>query len=216
LRSAAPPRRALRPRWTRCVTGLVLAAASVLAAAAMTPTTPDSSAAAPSGAFDELLRLLAARRHGRVAYTEVHEMAMLERPLTSSGELVYEAPDHLEKRTLTPKPETLVLDHGVLTARRGQHTRVLALRDYPQLVPFVESIRATLAGDRAALEHFFRVDFTGDLEHWTLRLVPADDSVAHTVADIRIAGERAAIRTVEIRLADGDRSLLTIGPALPP
>ena len=142
-------------------------------------------------------------------------MAMLERPLESSGELRYEAPDHLEKRTLRPRPETLSLEHGVLTARRGHHSHVLALHDYPQVVPFVESIRATLAGDRAALERYFRVQFSGDLEHWTLALVPSDPTLARTVTDIRITGERAVIRTVEIRQTDGDRSLLTLGPEMP-
>src|SRR6266480_3270593 len=80
-----------------------------------------------------------------------HPPAMLERPLESSGELVYEAPDHLEERTLAPRVETLVLDHGVLTARRGSRSTTLPLREYPQVAPFVESIRATLAGDRAVL-----------------------------------------------------------------
>ena len=142
-------------------------------------------------------------------------MAMLERPLRSSGELLYEAPDHLEKRTLEPRRETLILEHGVLTAQRGHRTHVLRLRDYPQVVPFVESIRATLAGDRAALEHYFHVQFSGDLGHWTLELVPIDATVARTVRDIRISGEREAIRSVEIRQSDGDRSLLTIGAEVP-
>jgi hypothetical protein len=173
--------------------------------------------AAPAGdSLDQLLALLATRRHGHVSFTEVHELAMLKHPLHSSGELLYQAPDHLEKRTLEPKPETLVLDHGLLSARRGRRTHVLALRDYPQVVPFVESIRATLAGDRAALERYFQVQFAGDLGHWTLDLIPVDATAARTVSDIRIAGERATIRTVAIRQKDGDRSLLTLGPELPP
>jgi Outer membrane lipoprotein carrier protein LolA-like len=188
-------------------------AAPAAATAVQGPLAQEQRSGEPA-ALEELLRLLAARRHGHVAFREVHEMAMLERPLESSGELLYEAPDHLEKRTLRPRPETLSLEHGVLTARRGHHTHVLALHDYPQVVPFVESIRATLAGDRAALERYFRVQFSGDLEHWTLLLVPSDPLLARTVRDIRIAGERALIRTVEIRQTDGDRSLLTIGPEM--
>ena len=146
---------------------LILALAAACAAAAQTTAPP---------AFDELLHLLAARRHGHVTFTEMQHLAMLERPLESSGELLYDAPDRLEKRTLKPKAQTLILEHGVLTARRGHRTHVMELRDYPQVVPFVESIRATLAGDRAALERFFRVQFDGTLAHWTLLLVPVDAS----------------------------------------
>jgi len=186
---------------------LILALAAACAAAAQSASPP---------ALDELLQLLAARRHGHVTFTEVQQLAMLDRPLESSGELLYEAPDRLEKRTLKPKAQTLILEHGVLTARRGHRTHVMALRDYPQVLPFVESIRATLAGDRAALERYFRVQFDGTLGAWTLRLVPVDTTLAGAVKDIRIEGERDAVRTVEIRQSDGDRSLLSIGPEVRP
>ena len=195
----------MRLRW--CVGVLTLVLAAACAAAEQTTTPP---------AFDELLRLLAARRHGHVTFTEMQHLAMLDRPLESSGELLYDAPDRLEKRTLKPKAQTLILEHGVLTARRGHRTHVMELRDYPQVVPFVESIRATLAGDRAALERFFRVQFDGTLAHWTLLLVPVDTTLAGAVKDIRIEGERDAVRTVEIRQSDGDRSLLSIGPEVLP
>ena len=173
-------------------------------------------AAAGPPAFHELMRLLAVRRQGHVTFTEVHEMAMLKAPLTSSGELFYDAPARLEKRTLFPKPETLVLDHGVLTAQRGHRHHVLELAAYPQVVPFVESIRATLAGDEPALEHYFVTDFSGDLARWSLHLTPRDPAIARSIAEVTLAGERDAIRTVEIRERDGDRSHLTLGPEITP
>jgi hypothetical protein len=192
----------------------VLAALAGLAALNSVAGEPPAAATPP--AFHELMRLLAARRQGHVSFTEVHEMAMLKAPLTSSGELLYDAPARLEKRTLAPKPETLVLDHGVLTARRGHRQHELELAAYPQVVPFVESIRATLAGDEAALERYFATDFTGDLAQWTLRLTPRDPAIARSIAQVTLAGERDAIRTVEIRERDGDRSRLTLGPEISP
>jgi len=169
-------------------------------------------AAASSQDLDQLMALLAQRQHGHVSFTEEHFLAVLDRPVKSSGELFYDAPDRLEKRTLKPKPETLVLQHGVITAQRGHHTYTLNLSDYPQIVPLIDSIRATLAGDRASLEHLFKVTFDGTVEQWTLLLQPSDTAVAKSVKQIRIEGTRDAIHTVEIQQADGDRSLLTIGP----
>jgi Outer membrane lipoprotein carrier protein LolA-like len=186
------------------VAGLLAALAAALVAAA----TPD--------ALDELLGALAARRQARVAYTEVQQLAVLDAPLRSSGELLYEAPDRLEKRVLEPRAETLVLAHGVLSATRGGHTRVLELAAAPQLAPLIESVRATLAGDRAALERHFSLELAGDLAHWTLTLTPRDAAAARSVATVRITGARAALHTVEILAADGDRSLLTLGAELPP
>jgi hypothetical protein len=175
-----------------------------------------AAGAADDPALDQLLQLFAARRHGHVTFTEEQRLAMLDRPLESSGELLYDAPDRLEKRTLLPRPETLLLEHGVLTARRGRHTRVVALRDLPQAIPFVESIRATLAGDRAALERYFSVQLSGSLARWTLELVPKEAALARSVSQVRIEGERDAIHTVEIRQSDGDLSLLTIGSGMAP
>ena len=187
------------------------AAAGLLAGLA-----PALAATAAPDALDALMHTLAARRHGHVAYTEVQHLAVLDGPLRSSGELLYEAPDRLEQRVLEPRPETLVLAHGLLSATRGGHTRVLELAAAPQLAPLIESLRATLAGDRAALERLFSLELAGDPGHWMLTLTPRDPAAARTVASVRIAGEGAQLRTVEIVAADGDRSLLTLGAELPP
>jgi hypothetical protein len=185
--------------------GLVVAFAVFGVARAAAPTS------SPGSGLDEVMGSLAQRQHGHVTFVEEHFLRVLDRPVESSGELLYDAPDRLEKRTLKPKPESLVLEHGVITARRGHRTYVLNLSDYPQIVPLIDSIRATLAGDRAALEHLFKVNFEGDLENWKLRLTPSDATVAKSVQEIRIEGARDAIHSVEIKNADGDRSLLTIG-----
>jgi Outer membrane lipoprotein carrier protein LolA-like len=165
-----------------------------------------------SSAFTTLMRSLAQRKHGHVGFVEQHFLGVLDRPVESSGELLYDAPDRLEKRTLRPKPETLILEHGVITVHRGHHTYVLNQSDYPQIVPLIDSIRATLAGDGAALESVFQVTFDGDLDHWTLLLVPSERTGAKTIKQIRIEGTQDSIHSVEIQQADGDRSVLTIGP----
>jgi outer membrane lipoprotein-sorting protein len=161
--------------------------------------------------LDRLMSALAQRKHGHVTFVEKKYIALLDRPVESSGELLYDAPDRLEKKTLKPRPESLVLDGGSVSAQRGRHHYVLDLKQYPQVVPFIESIRATLAGDRAALEQVFNVEFAGSFDHWTLGLVPRDPKLTRTVKEIHIEGEKDLIHTVEIRETDGDRSLLTIG-----
>jgi len=160
--------------------------------------------------LDELLHLLAMRQHGRVDFVEQHFLALLKRPVESYGELIYDAPNRLEKRTLEPRPESLLLEGNILTVRRGLHVHVLDLQAYPQILPFIESIRATLSGDRAALEGAFRVEYDGTLARWALILVPREAQVAKTVSQVRIDGSRATLFSVEILEADGDRSLMTL------
>jgi Outer membrane lipoprotein carrier protein LolA-like len=168
-------------------------------------------AALAADELDHVMSALAERKHGDVTFVERKYLAILDRPVESSGELRYDAPDRLEKRTLKPKPETLVLEHGVVTAARGRHHYQLDLQRYPQVLPFIESIRATLAGDRAALERVFQVSLAGTFEQWTLGLEPREPRLAGLVKHIRIEGARAMVHSVEIIEADGDRSELTIG-----
>jgi len=160
--------------------------------------------------LDELLHVLGQRHHGHVDFVEQHFLALLSRPVESSGELIYDAPDRLEKRTLEPRLESLMLAGDVLSVRRGRHRHVLDLKAYPQILPYVESIRATLAGDRDALERTFRVEYAGNLERWTLLLVPRESQTGATVSEVRIDGSGEHLRHVEIRERDGDCSLMTL------
>jgi hypothetical protein len=170
----------------------------------------DTAAAADD--LDEVMHLLATRKHGETSFVEQEFLAVLHRPIESYGELVYDAPDRLEKRTAEPRAESLLLVGNTLTVQRGRHSHALDLHAYPQILPFVESIRATLAGDRGALERVFHVTFAGDLARWTLTLVPLDGTVAKAVARVQIDGMRDDLLKVEIRQADGDRSLMTLRP----
>jgi outer membrane lipoprotein-sorting protein len=167
-------------------------------------------ARAASGDLQELMQLLAARRHGQVDFVEQHFLKVLKRPVESYGVMIYDAPQRLEKRTVEPRAESLVLDGDDLTIQRKGRTHVLQLAAYPSILPLIESLRATLAGDLPALERLFNVDFTGSLERWTLTLAPRDAKVAKTVSQVRIDGSRGDLRKVEILEAGGDRSLMTL------
>ena len=169
-----------------------------------------SPAGAAADDLDELMHALAQRRHGEVSFVEQHFMALLSRPVESYGELIYDAPDRLEKRTLEPRQETVLLEGDSLTIRRGRRVRVLDVKAYPQILPLVEGMRATLAGDMGALARFYEVEFDGGLAGWTLTLVPRQEDVAKVIAHVRIEGIGDRLLRVEVRAVDGDRSLLTL------
>jgi outer membrane lipoprotein-sorting protein len=191
--------------------GALASRAGAILALALLSVSPSCFAA--NATFDQVMALLAERKHGEVKYVEEDYFRILDQPVQSSGVLVYEAPDHLEKRTLEPKPQSLILDGEQLTVRRGDRTYRMDLSAYPQIAPFVDSIRDTLAGNEQALERVFKVAFSGTLGQWRLQLVPLDAKVARKVRRVELAGARDEIRSVEILQTDGDHSVLTItGP----
>ena len=59
--------------------------------------------------IDQLMAELAQNKGGRARFVEKRYLALLDKPVQASGELVYSPPDRLEKRTLLPKVETCLL-----------------------------------------------------------------------------------------------------------
>ena len=160
--------------------------------------------------ISQLMAGLAQHPQGAATFTEKKFISILDQPVESSGELLFIAPARLEKRTLKPRPETMVLDGDTLTFERGRRKHVLQLKDYPEVVGMIESIRATLAGDRKSLERVYDLSLEGGHEGWGLVLTPLDPKVGAVIARIRMEGVKDVVRSVEIIQADGDRSLMTI------
>jgi len=162
--------------------------------------------------LDRLMSTLAHNKSGRATFTETKTLSIAAQPIESSGELVFVAPDHLEKHTLRPKTEHLVIDGNTLTVERNQRKFSMPLGQYPELAAFIESIRATLAGNRYALEAVYKVAISGRGDDWTLTLTPIDTRMQKVVSTITLDGTRDVLRSVTIRQADGDHSLMRLQP----
>lgn len=162
--------------------------------------------------IDALMHALAQTKSSRADFVEQKFLSSVETPLESSGELSYLAPDRLEKRTLKPTAESLVLDKDTLLLERKGRKRSIPLQSYPEVGAFVESIRATLAGDRPALDRSYQVELEGKRERWRLQLWPLQAKAAAMVSQIRFNGQGEHINTIEILQGNGDRSVMTITP----
>lgn len=170
----------------------------------------DPTFAADAWNVERLMSTLGRQTEGRATFTERKYLAVLDAPVESSGELRFRAPDRLEKITVKPRPESLVLEGDTLTVTRGERRHVVKLSDYREVAAFVDSIRATLAGDRAALERTYALTLGGTAERWKLTLLPRDPAMAEVVLRITITGSRAQLGEIEILQADGDRSVMQI------
>jgi hypothetical protein len=189
-------------------------AALLCATLALAPALAPALAAALAADWDvaALMALLRAHPPGKAHFTETKQVSVLDRPLETSGELVFTPPDRLEKHVTSPGDERMVADRERITLERGGRRQELAFADYPQVAVLVESIRGTLAGDRAALERTYVLELSGDAQSWRLTLTPRDAAVAKLVTRVTIEGAQAQVRRVTIDQADGDRSLMRILP----
>ncbi|RQT13627.1 outer membrane lipoprotein carrier protein LolA [Burkholderia contaminans] len=191
---------------------VAIAVAATSAAIALAAAPAQAADTAPAWNLDRLMSTLAQHKSGRATFTETKTLSIAAQPVESSGELVFVAPDHLEKHTLSPKPEHLVVDGDMLTVERNNRKFTLALARYPELGAFIDSIRATLAGNRFALEQVYKVALAGRGDDWTLTLTPLDSRMLKVVSTITLDGTRDVLRSVAIRQADGDRSVMRLQP----
>jgi outer membrane lipoprotein-sorting protein len=160
--------------------------------------------------LDSILASLAKRQHGHVLYSEQIESALLKRPLHTSGELFFDAPDRLEKRTLQPRADDLLVEGDVVTIVRGTHRTAMRLADYPQLSPLLNAIRATLAGDRPTLEKNFQITASADGPGWSLTLEPLPSETKPVYKRIQIRGGDGAVRSVMLERVTGERTTMTL------
>lgn len=184
---------------------LLLAAAPTWAETAV-PETPS----APAWGMQQLMQSMAGIKSSTKKFTERKYMSLLTKPLESSGTLAYRAPARLEKHTLVPKNERMVLDHGIIAIESPAGRRMLTVDQYPAVGVFVEGVRATLAGDLKSLERYYQPKLEGDAAHWRLQLLPLDAAAREVVREIDIEGRDNQIGSIEIVEASGDRSVMTV------
>jgi hypothetical protein len=157
-----------------------------------------------------LMQDMAQVSSSRVRFVETRYLALLTQPLELKGVLTYERPDHLTKHVQAPFDERLTVEGDALTFVSKRGTRVVSLRSEPAVRALVESVRATLSGDRARLERYYEAELSGTGAAWMLRLAPRDPEVKSMVQGIVLSGSGSRVDVIEVLEAGGDRSKITI------
>ena len=167
--------------------------ALLLASALLVPTLSQAA----DWTLDTLMQALARHPANRATFVETKTLAMLDAPIESSGELRFAAPDFLEMRTLKPKRQTLILQANQVTLEMDGRSHQFDLRDHPDVAVLINSIRATLNGDRKALQRDYTTTLDGTAASWGLTLSPLD--------------ARARARAQKLENAGSPRGLIVSG-----
>jgi len=161
----------------------------------------------------EVLAGLARVERSDATFEETRHIAALTAPVVRRGTLRYVRPSDLEMVVQTPVPERVRVSGTTLTIEGRNGVREVRLGDMPAIAGWVESVRATLAGDVPALGRHFTVRASGDISRWQLDLTPLSTELAAFVTRVTISGANAQIGRIDVIEASGDRSEMVVSPA---
>lgn len=196
--------RASRAWSARIVLGIVLAA-SALGSTALA----QDEASPPT--LDALLERFAASPGFEARFVEEKRIALLAVPVRSEGHLWFAPPGRLMRRVERPDPSAALIDQGRLRMRQGDHVEEISIDENPVLRGFIDSFRAVLAGDRAALARFYRADYAPNAEGggWALTLRPRGDALSRFLREIRLRGRGAVVSEMWMIEVNGDETHTT-------
>ena len=140
----------------------------------------------------------------RADFVETKELALLDAPIESRGEIVILPPDRLHRRTDAPAPATLVIDGDRLRFEDALGREELDLAEQPQARQFVDHMLAVLSGDLDALRERYALDYEAERDQWKLRLAPKSFPMKHLISEIALVGDGPKLVEMRIVEVDGD------------
>ncbi len=189
----------------------ILAAIVLAIVCAASPVQIAHAASSVDVELPALMGKLSQVRSAEGNFTERKYYSILNEPLILTGRVLYRAPDYVRKEYDDPGSENYEVRGDNLTVEYPDgRRRDLSIDEHPLLRAFVESYRATLAGDLERLHRDFDVEVDGPMDAWQLRLTPRNPELAEFLNAVVMGGRDGTVYSVETLEAGGDRSVMTV------
>jgi outer membrane lipoprotein-sorting protein len=138
-------------------------------------------------------------------FSEQKHIALLAKPLTSSGVIYYDRDKGIARTTLAPKKQQVVLTKTTISIRSDKHTEEIPLDKTKDLRAFAMIFPSLLRGDRAELEKAFDIGLYGsDSDWWALSFAPKADTLKKLVRKVVVVGRKGDVVSLQVVEASGD------------
>lgn len=185
-----------------CASAVVLAPTSATAA-------PPTETNKPQVTAEELLEEFANMPGLYAEFKEEKHMALLAAPLVSRGTLHFSS-DRLARHTTSPLRSSLVIQGGRIDFGDEQGHDSIDFSQNQVVKLFVESFTKILAGDRAALERIYHIEFKpmGEPEDraWKLTLKPKVEPMTKYIDRLEVEGTGLTFSVMRVFEVGGDRT----------
>ncbi|QCX51243.1 LolA family protein [Ralstonia pseudosolanacearum] len=186
----------------RLMLALLLASAAALASPVLADDTRDSTV------VSQIAAQLGRARGVRARFTQTQTLQSMQRPLVSTGTLLFSRERGVIWQIEQPLRLTCVVtEAGVRTLDAAGKPVPGSQRSAAGIAQVSRMMRAMLGGDLSAMYSQFDVAAQGTPAHWRLRLTPAQPQLAQALRGLDLHGD-TYVRGITIRAANGDETRL--------
>lgn len=144
----------------------------------------------------------------KAEFSEEKRIALLARPLVSSGTIYFDRARGIARVTLRPRAEQMVLTATTLRLRKNQRTEEIPLDKSKDLRAFAMIFPTLLSGERVGLERAFDVGLHGATDDWwALVFTPKDASLGALIQRVVVVGRKQEVVSLQVIEASGDTTL---------
>jgi len=188
----------------RVRTSLTTACLGALLAAS--PATTQSADADPPS-LEALMEGMAGTSGVVAEFRERKEIRLLSEPIETRGRLIFVPPDRLLRTTSEPSRSWLLIDGDRFAFRDDAGANTLDVSSNRLVREFVANFIVLFNGDLEALRERYEPEFRAEAERWHLTLRPRRAPLADVMERIDLEGDGRALRQIEMRETDGDRTV---------
>ncbi|MDO3512052.1 outer membrane lipoprotein carrier protein LolA [Ralstonia pseudosolanacearum] len=186
----------------RLMLALLLASAAALANPVLADDTRDSTV------VSQVAAQLGRARGVRARFTQTQTLLSMQRPLISTGTLLFSRERGVIWQIEQPLRLTYVVtEAGVRTLDAAGKPVPGSQRNAAGIAQVSRMMRAMLGGDLSAMYSQFDVAAQGTPAHWRLRLTPTQPQLAQALRGLDLHGD-TYVRGITIRAVSGDETRL--------
>jgi outer membrane lipoprotein-sorting protein len=194
-------------RWVALASITILALVAISGGPAQADAPPATLVAgdpARGAAVDPVFKLLELQRLA-CKFSEEKRVALLARPLKSTGTIYFDRDKGIARSTLTPKVQHVVVTKTTLRIKTDKKSEEIPLDKSKDLKAFALIFPTLLRGDRAELERSFAIGLYGsDKDWWALAFTPKTDSLKKLIKRVLVYGKKTTVVSLQIAEASGD------------
>lgn len=138
-------------------------------------------------------------------FSQVRNIKLLSSPLKSEGVFIFSKNKGLTWKQTKPFQSTLTITKSHLTQKIGKNPEtVFTKKQQPIIFLFTKIFLSAFRGNVTALSPYFKIHFSGNIHHWSMRFVAIHPPINKAIKSIQLVGSRY-VNTAIIDEASGDQ-----------